>query len=79
MTQEKSKNIRRPGKSADVPEAQAYDPITMQRNTTPKAVYVNQWFKNARELSSQENELNKVLIDPKQAAYARKQPRKKGK
>lgn len=77
MTQIKNKNIRRPGKSADVPEAQAYDPITMQRNSTSKAVYTNQWFKNARDISSQNDGLDRVLIDPKQAAYARKSPIKK--
>ena len=71
----KSAKIKRPKGAADVPEAQMYDLETFEPKNVDKRKALKAWFNSAKEKKSEDG-LSNVLIDPKQAVYAKKEKKK---
>ena len=65
--------IYRPKKGVDLPEAPAFDPETGQALQVDKRKLLKDWTKAAKKGDKSESEFFSMNIDPKQAAYAKKE------
>ena len=75
MSKKKETKIVRPGGSADVPDAQQYDPETFEPKNVDKEKALKQWFDDAKKKKGEGS--SSVTINPKQAYYAKKHKKKK--